>query len=106
MNQSTAVPAGAPQPLQFKADSSAGSGVVTALLVTVLLLAATTAGLAFAKKRGWLKRWTVQPAGKPGALAIVERLRISPRTVVFRVQDGDRQFVVVESTANVVTRDA
>lgn len=104
--QPATVAADASQPLHFKPEPAQGTGIAAALVVTVLLLGAATALLALAKKKGWLKQWSVQPQGEMrGGLAMVQRLRLSPRTMVFRLQDGERQILVVESTANVTVRD-
>ena len=74
---------------------------VFAVLGTTLALLALALVTAFvAWRRGWLGRWGAAPAAakSPGEDLRIERaLRLSPRTVVFRIVDGERRFLLVES---------
>lgn len=90
------------QPIRFREDTAPGaSGVIEALLLTVLLLAAALGAAIYAKKRGWLQRWTVgatSPAQGP-SMQVSEVLRLSPRTRLYRVRTGDGECLVLESTS-------
>lgn len=71
---------------------------VTMGLVVVLGLA--LAGLLFARKKGWLERWTGAATPAAPTLRIEQRLRLSPRTMLYRVRDGNARYLVLESSAN------
>lgn len=95
---SAAVPA-----IPFRPESRAtASDAVGVLLLLVVLLAASTAALWFAKKKGWLDRWLAGVAVKPEApsLRLEHRLRLSPRTTLYRVSDERGAYLVVESSVN------
>lgn len=96
------------QPIAFRSDEGdIGSSLIHVLLITALLLGAVLGALVFAKRRGWLQRWTgtpvpgAMPAAGAGALKVEQRLRLSARTTLYRVADGDRRYVVVESIGGV-----
>ncbi|MGG6463303.1 hypothetical protein [Solilutibacter silvestris] len=92
------------QALVFKSEGHAlGSSPLGVLAATVLLLAVAYVALRYAKKRGWLDRWLGQAAQAPAAqtLQVVERVRLSPKTTVYKVRDGEGTALVVESTASV-----
>lgn len=74
------------------------------LLVLVLLLGGVLALTWFAKQKGWLQRWTtgaVRGAAAKRGLHVEQALRISPRTTLFRVVDGQDRYLLVESTGTV-----
>jgi hypothetical protein len=53
---------------------------------------------------GWLQRWGVAPAGVAAparSLRIEQALRLSPRTVVYRIADGDQRYLLAESREGV-----
>lgn len=85
-----------------KAPVASGAELFGVLTVTVLLLAAF-AGLAwYARRRGWLDRWVTQPpAGESLSrrLSVSEVLHVSRKTTVFRIRDGDREWLLTESSA-------
>lgn len=87
-------------------EASVGGSAVHALLVTSLLLAACLVVLLYAKKQGWLKKWvpTSQPGDKQDAFKVAGALRLSQKTSVYRITDGQHLLVVVESagTAQIV----
>ena len=84
-----------------------GGGLVAsatgAMVVAGLLLGGLYAVLRIARQRGLLDRWIVAtPSASAGATAhaplTVERaLRISPKTSVYRIRDGARRYLLVES---------
>lgn len=86
-------------PYRESAEVSGGD-VAWAFGAAILLLFAAL-GLAWlARKQGWLRRWGLAagPDGPPGqGLRIEQVLRISPRTVIFRIVDGDRRILLAES---------
>lgn len=89
-------------PIGFRPEgpTAAGSAVVLGAVVAVLALAVV--GLWFAQRRGWLKAWTVvAPPPVAQRLVMEERIRLSPRTVVYRVRDAEHSFHVIESTAHI-----
>jgi hypothetical protein len=96
-----------PEPIPFRSESTgAGSGAVGAFGVTVALLAACVWLLHLAKRRGWLARWVVAAPPRPAAdapLQLEQALRLSARTTLYRVRDGGRTVLLVESLAPVAT---
>jgi hypothetical protein len=94
-------------PIGFRPEGPAGGvNAGSGLLVAAALLAAATVALVYAKRRGWLRAWVADDTTAVAAqsLCIASRLRLSPRTVVYEVVDGERRFHVVESTAQVVVQ--
>jgi hypothetical protein len=97
----------ASQPIAFRQDDAdLATSATHVLLVTVLLLGAVLGALVIAKRRGWLQRWTggaapATPSAGTAGLRVEQRLRLSARTTLFRVADGDRRYIVVESTGGV-----
>lgn len=90
-------------PIGFRAETETFSGsLIEALLVTVLLLGVLLALAVVARRRGWLRHLTPAGDAQPsaGGLRIAQRLRLSPRTMLFRVVDGRRAYIVVESSAH------
>jgi hypothetical protein len=90
-------------PIPFRKTAAASGPEVFGVLVTTLLLLAIFAALAvFARRRGWLDRWVGAAPSKSELkkkLAVTETLRISRKTTVYRVSDGDREFLLAESSA-------
>ncbi|MGH8076445.1 MAG: hypothetical protein ACREPE_03840 [Lysobacter sp.] len=93
------------QPIAYRSESASVAGsAVDVLLILVLLLGGVLALAWVAKRKGWLQRWTVgaSPLSPMHAgLRVEQALRLSPRTIVFRVIDGERRYLLVESTGNV-----
>ena len=87
-----------------KTSVVSGSEVFGMLVTTVLILAAVAALAWFARRQGWLDRWT---GGVPSArdpkrsLAVREVLRISRKTTLYRVSSGGREFLLAESSAQI-----
>lgn len=100
------VTATVPAPIPFRESSVASTGDVFGMFAITLLLLAAFAGAAwYARKAGWLDRWVGKLPAKPGIparrLAVVERLPLSRKTVVYRIADGDRQYLLAESMGGV-----
>lgn len=90
-------------PIRFKSEAgSVGTTLLGPLIIASLLLALAIAALYVARRRGWLRRWSVVPAAAdmPLGLRVEQVLRLSPRTRLYRVSDGVAVFTVVESTAH------
>lgn len=108
----SAVPTASAKPAQSSAShgiafrpegASAAADATGVLLALAALLAAAMVALWFAKRKGWLERWlgSVGPAQAGAQSLRVERtLRLSPRTIVYRVADGKDSYLVVESSTN------
>lgn len=89
-----------------KEGGAAGGSLMGVLAITVLMLAAFVVVLRLAKSRGLLDRWIVSgsaaaPASKTGqdAIRVEQVLRVSPRTMLYRIRDGERRYLLVESIA-------
>lgn len=90
--------------IHFRPETtSGGASIGTALLIALILLAAATAGLAWAKRKGWLKAWTASAATSDATgLRVASKLRLSPRTVVYAIDTENGRLHVVESSMRVV----
>ncbi|MFT3806711.1 hypothetical protein [Arenimonas sp.] len=93
-------------PIPFRESSVASTGDVFGMFAITLLLLAAFAGAAwYARKAGWLDRWIGKLPAKPGIpvrrLTVVERLPLSRKTMVYRIVDGDRQYLLAESMGGV-----
>lgn len=89
-----------------KEGSAAGGSLIGVLAITVLMLAVFVLVLRLAKSRGLLDRWIVSgpvgtTANRPGrdAMCVEQALRVSPRTMLYRIRDGERRYMLVESIA-------
>lgn len=86
-------------PFKASADISAMDvlgvvGVAVGLLALALVLALV------ARRQGWLRRWGVAPeeaSSPPRELRVEQVLRLSRHSVIFRIVDGERRLLVVES---------
>jgi len=91
-------------PIGFRDEhESVADSAVGVLLVLVLLLGACLGGLLFAKRKGWLNRWLPAPSGAAddaSRLRVEQVLRLSPRTVLYRVADERSRYLILESTAS------
>lgn len=93
-------------PIRYRSESGTLADQATGvLLVLALLLAAALALALVAKRKGWLDRWVARSgAGVVGsggaALRVEQTLRLSPRTVLYRVGDGQDRYLVIESTVH------
>lgn len=93
----------AQQPIPYRDEggglaADAGGAVFAAILLLALLVVA----LQFARKRGLLDRWIVaapaRAAGRP-QMQVEQALRVGAKTMVYRIRDGERRYLLVESTA-------
>ena len=90
----------------FKRDpASLTTDGLWVMLVMALILAGLTLVLMAAKRKGLLDRWLVQkPLEHPEASVRFEQtIRLSPRTAVHVLKDGDSRHLIVESSVNVKT---
>lgn len=94
------------EPIHFRPEgASGGASVGAALLVALVLLGAATAGLAWAKRKGWLQTWTTGSSRTDAnGLRISAKLRLSPRTVLYAIETEQGRLHVVESTVRVVVK--
>lgn len=93
------------QPIPFRKDSVTSTPEVFGLLLTTLLLVAVFAAVAwYARRRGWLDRW-VGP--KPGLqndkkkIMVLEAQRISQKTTLYRISNGENEFLLAESSLQI-----
>jgi len=90
-------------PIPFRKSAAASGPEVFGVLVTTMLMLAVFAGLAvFARRRGWLDRWAgpaPSASDSKRKLAVIETLRISRKTTLYRVSNGEREFLLAESSA-------
>lgn len=73
------------------------------LAVALLLLAIFYALIWYAKRAGWLNRWVSRRSASSNdvrKLAILERLVVSRKTVIYRIADGEQEYILVESSAS------
>ena len=93
----------AQQPIPYRDEggglaADAGGAVFAAILLLALLVVA----LQFARKRGLLDRWIVaapaRAAGRP-QMQVEQALRVGAKTMLYRIRDGERRYLLVESTA-------
>lgn len=91
----------APSPIPYRTTSEVSGGdVAGALAATVALLALALLIGWMARRLGWLQRWGVAPlAALPAGrrLRIEQSLRLSTKTVVFKISDGGRDYLLAES---------
>jgi hypothetical protein len=88
-----------------KTSIVSGSEVFGMLIATCLVLAAFAALAWFARRHGWLDRWTggaVADRDAKRSLVVQEVLRISRRTTLYRISNGTREFLLAESSAPIV----
>lgn len=92
-------------------DTGDGSGfqasALSALGMTVTLLAAVLVLLLLARRAGWLSRLGIvskNPA-LPGRLQVRQRIRISPATRMYVIGEGQDEFVLIESSQHILLKD-
>ena len=92
-------------PIPFKKTAvMSGPEVIGTLAITLLVLSAFAALAWYARRRGWLDRWISQaPTAEAGKkkLAVIEVLRVSRKTTLYRISDGGRELLLAESTMQV-----
>lgn len=88
-----------------EAAEVSGSEIASAFGAAILLLALAIALAWLARRLGWLRHWGVGagPAMSTAAagLRVEQTLRISPRTMLFRIADGEQRFLLAESREGV-----
>lgn len=91
----------ATQSIAFRPESGGMAGDAGVSLLVAMVLLACALGIAlFAQRKGWLARWTGTPAAPASNnLRVLEVLRLSRKTVLFRV-GGEREYLVIESETN------
>ncbi|MFZ5636612.1 MAG: flagellar biosynthetic protein FliO [Pseudomonadota bacterium] len=107
-------PVSAPTPTPTRAETSKpsipyrdeGGGLAAdaggAVFAAFVLLALLVVALQIARKRGLLDRWIpAAPARAEGRepMRVEEALRVGPRTTLYRIRDGGRRYLLIESTA-------
>lgn len=93
----------AQQPIPYRDEGGGLAGDAGgAMFAAILLLALLVVALQFARKRGLLDRWIVaapaRTAGRP-QMQVEQALRVGAKTMVYRIRDGERRYLLVESTA-------
>lgn len=92
-------------PIPFRKTSVVSGSEVFGMFITTALVLAALAALAwFARRRGWLERWTVGTTSAPGgkrSLTVLEVLRISRKTTLYRVSNGKHEFLLAESNGQI-----
>ena len=93
-------------PIPYKHEGGGLAASATgAMVVAALLLGGLYIALRFARQRGLLDRWIVAApradadAAEPAPLRVERVLRVSPKTSVYRIRDGARRYLLVESLA-------
>lgn len=91
------------RPIPYRSESEGvASSAGGAIFAALLLLGLFTAVLVIARRKGLLDRWIVAPpVGRPerARLRVEHALRVSPKTMLYRVRDGERSYLLVESLA-------
>lgn len=90
------------QAIPFRPEyRGSGSNAADVLLILALLLGSFVAVLWFARKKGWLDRWIVAAPGvgatKRAGLELEQVLRLSQKSALYRVNDGNTRYLVLES---------
>ena len=92
-------------PIPFRKTAATSTPEVFGIFAVTLFTLVAFAGLAwFARRRGWLDRWAgPMRAGTVAGrrLSVLERLPVSRRTTLYRVRDGQAEFLLVESVGAV-----
>jgi hypothetical protein len=96
------------EPIPYRhSGSGSDPSIVSALGTTLLLLAALAALAWHARRKGWLDRWiTVKKPVAGRRLVVLETTALSRNTRLYRVRDGEREFLLTESTAQVRVIDS
>lgn len=90
------------QPIRFRSENDTPTGSFgEVFLMLALLLATFIAAVLIARKMGWLARWGIA-ATQPDVpavqqLRVEQTLRLSPRSALYRVRDGEATLLILES---------
>jgi hypothetical protein len=100
------IPSATVQAIPFRKDTVASTPEVFSLLVITLIVLGLFACLAFyARRLGWLDRWVgpkPQSAINCGKkIVILETQRISQKTVLYRISNGDNEYLLTESSMQI-----
>jgi len=108
--RSTLIAGGAPagtvksDAIPFRPDAVVSLPEAGGVLAAALLLLAAFYGLAwYARRAGWLGRWMggrATSSNDARKLAVLERLVVSRKTVLYRIRDGEQEYLLVESSAS------
>lgn len=100
-----AMSATALQPIPYRTESPVTAGKALSVLgITIALLAAAVGVLLWARKRGWLQRWSMAAAvGKPdrNGPRVLGRTRLGQGSHAYVIEVDGSRFVVVESSRHV-----
>ena len=90
--------------IPFRQDAAISFPEAGSILAVTLLLLVVFYGLVwYAKRAGWLDRWVSRRAASSDdvkKLAILERLVVSRKTVIYRIRDGGQEYLLVESSVS------
>lgn len=100
------------EPIPFRKEGITNTPEVFGLLVTTLLLVTVfTIVVWYGRRRGWLDRWVgPKPDSKSNSkkIVVLETQRISQKTTLYRISNGENEYVLAESSSQIqlVTKDA
>lgn len=90
--------------IPFRPDAAVSLPEAGDVLVMALLLLAAFYGLAwYARRAGWLDRWVggrTKPVDDARRLRVLERFVVSRKTVLYRIRDGEQEYLLVESSVS------
>jgi hypothetical protein len=96
------------QPIPYRTESPITAGKTLSVLgITIVLLAVTLGVLLWARKRGWLQRWSMIAVGdKPGQSTprVLSEARLGHASHVYVIDIDGSRFVFVESSRHVSLR--
>lgn len=94
-----------PAPIPFRtAATASGHDLMGVMAVTVAILLMASLAAWFARRKGWLDRWmSSRPirAAAQQTLRVEQTVRVSRKTALHRIVDGDRRYLLVESDLQV-----
>jgi hypothetical protein len=91
--------------IPYRKDSGGLAGTAGgAMFAAIAMLAIFMLALRYAHRKGLLNRWVVAtPKGSAQerpTMHVEQALRIGPKTMVYRIRDGSRRYLLVESAAH------
>lgn len=94
-----------PAPIPFRtAATASGHDLMGVMAATVALLLMASLAAWLARRMGWLDRWMSSrpaPAETQQVLRVEQTVRVSRKTTLHRIVDGDRRYLLVESDQQV-----